>query len=83
MRAYYLPERVHLLAAGAAEGADYDDIPPYDGVADERRLRNLGPCVVLDEKRLASPLPRWTGTGAQLAGLLARADASLLRRRAP
>jgi uncharacterized membrane protein len=83
MRAYYLPERVHLLVAGAAEGADYDDIPPYDGVADGTRLRKLGPCVVLDEKRIASPRARWTGTGAQLAGLLARADASLLRRRAP
>jgi uncharacterized membrane protein len=81
MRVYYLPERVHLLAAEAAEGMDYAAIPPYDGVAGERRQRALGPCVVLDEKRLLSPQPRWLGTGAQVAGLIARADDTPLLRR--
>ena len=57
--------------AEANEGMDYAAIPPYDGVADARRLRGLGPCVVLDEKHALSPLSRWTGTGAQVAGLIA------------
>ncbi len=80
MRVYYLPERVNLLVAEADEGMDYAGIPPYDGVADARRQRRLGPCVVLDEKRLLSPQRLWLGTGAQLAGLIARADTPLLRR---
>jgi uncharacterized membrane protein len=80
MRAYYLPERVNLLVAEANEGMNYSAYPPYDGVADSRRQRRLGACVVLDEKRLLSPSSRWLGTGAQLAGLIAKSDTPLLRR---
>ena len=75
MRVYYLPERANFLVAGAAEAMDFASIPPYDGLADARRLRRLGPCVVVDVKRLLAPRPLWIGTGAQLSGLIDRAGA--------
>jgi uncharacterized membrane protein len=72
MRVYYLPERANLLIAEAAEAMDYAAIPPYNGLADARRRRRLGPCVVVDVKRLLSPRPLWIGTGVELAGLIDR-----------
>jgi hypothetical protein len=75
MRVYYMPERENLLISEAAEAMDYAGIPPYDGVADARRRRALGPCVVVDVKRLLTPRPFWLGTGAQLDGLIVRAAA--------
>lgn len=75
MRAYYLPERENLLVAGAADTMDFAAIPPYDGVADARRLRGLGPCVVVDAKRLLTPRRLWVGTGARVADLLDRSGA--------
>ncbi|HXT00875.1 MAG TPA: glycosyltransferase family 39 protein [Elusimicrobiota bacterium] len=70
MRAYYLPERRNLLVASAGEGMDFSAIPPYDGVIDGARTRALGSCVVVDVKRRLTEQALWTGTGAQLAGLL-------------
>lgn len=70
MRAYYLPERRNLLIASAGEGMDFSAIPPYDGVLDAAKTRALGSCVVVDVKRRLSDQAVWTGTGAQLAGLL-------------
>ena len=52
---------------------DYSALPPYDGVVDDARLRRLGPCVVMDEKRLLGGPKFWLGSGAQVAGLLAKA----------
>jgi hypothetical protein len=66
MRAYYLPERPHFLVARAAEAMDYAGLPPYDGVLGDDRLRRLGACVVMDEKRLLGGPPRWLGTGAEV-----------------
>ena len=71
MRAYYLPERPHFLIARAVEGMDYAGLPPYDGVLDDARLRRLGACVVMDEKRLLGGPPSWLGTGAEVARRLA------------
>jgi uncharacterized membrane protein len=73
MRYYYLTERGNFLVAEAAESMDYAGMPPYDGVLDAGRRRRLGPCVVVDAKRLLSPKTLWLGTGAQLDGLMARA----------
>lgn len=70
MRAYYLPERRHYLVARAAEGMDYAAYPPYDGVLDDAHLAALGPCLVMDEKRLLGGPVRWVGDGAQVAALL-------------
>ena len=70
MRVYYLPERRNLLVASAGEGMDFSAIPPYDGVLDGRDTRALGSCVVVDAKRRLTEQAVWTGTGAQLAGLL-------------
>ncbi|MDD5304353.1 MAG: glycosyltransferase family 39 protein [Elusimicrobia bacterium] len=70
MRYYYLPERPHFLVAEASEGIDYPTLPPYDGVAGRERLRRLGPCVVLDEKRLLGGPALSVGTGAQVAALI-------------
>ena len=75
LRAYYLPERPHFLVARAAEGMDYAGLPPYDGVLDDARLRSLGACVVMDEKRLLGGPPRWLGTGAEVARRLAETSA--------
>ncbi len=72
MRYYYLPERPHFLVAEAAEGIDYRSLPPYDGVLGRERLSRLGPCVVLDEKRVLGGPARSIGTGAQVAALLER-----------
>jgi len=72
MRAYYLPERRNLLVASAGEGMDFSAIPPYDGVLDAAKTRALGSCVVVDVKRRLGAQTVWTGTGAQLAGLLER-----------
>lgn len=72
MRYYYLPERPHFLIAEASEGIDYTSLPPYDGVAGRERLRRLGPCVLLDEKRLLGAPAMSLGTGAQVAELIAR-----------
>jgi hypothetical protein len=70
MRYYYLPERPHFLVAEAAEGLDYPTLPPYNGVADRERLRRLGPCVVLDEKRLLGGRALSLDTGAHVAALI-------------
>ena len=72
MRAYYLPERANFLVAEAAEAMDFASIPPYNGLVDARRRRRLGPCVVVDVKRLLTAQRVWVGTGAQLAGLMDR-----------
>ncbi len=70
MRAYYLAERENDLIAEAADAMDFSAIPPYDGVVGSSRRRVLGPCVVVDEKRLLSPQTVWVGTGAQLDALV-------------
>jgi 4-amino-4-deoxy-L-arabinose transferase-like glycosyltransferase len=72
MRVYYMPERVNLIVSEAGEAMDYAGIPPYNGVADARRRRRLGPCLVVDVKRLLAPQPLWIGTGAQLDDLIGR-----------
>ena len=72
MRVYYLPERRNLLIAEAAQAMDFAAIPPYDGIVDAPRRRALGPCVIVDVKRLLTPQPLWLGTGAQLDELIAR-----------
>ncbi|MFI5351217.1 MAG: glycosyltransferase family 39 protein [Elusimicrobiota bacterium] len=73
MRMYYMPERADFLISEAAEAMDYAGIPPYNGLVDASRRRRLGPCVVVDIKRLLTPRPLWLGTGAQLAELVDRA----------
>ncbi len=76
MRVYYVPERTNLLVAEAAQAMDFAAIPPYDGLVDGPRRRRLGPCVVVDVKRLLSPQEIWLGTGAQLDGLIGVSDSS-------
>lgn len=71
MRFYYMPERRHYLVAEAAEGMDYAGFPPYPGVLDRAGLRALGPCLVMDEKRLLGGPARWLGDGARVADLVA------------
>lgn len=71
MRGYYLPERPHFLVAEAAEGVDYPGLPLYNGVLERARLRRLGPCVVLDEKRWLGGPAVSIATGEQVAALLA------------
>jgi uncharacterized membrane protein len=73
MRFYYLPERANFLIAEAAEAMDYAAMPPYDGLADARLRRRLGPCVVVDAKRLLTERPLWIGTGVQVGGLIDQA----------
>ena len=70
LRAYYLPERPHFLVARAAEGMEYSALPPYDGVADDARLRSLGPVVVMDEKGLLGGPKLALATGADVAARL-------------
>lgn len=74
LRAYYLPERPHFLVARAAEGMEYSALPPYDGVADDARLRSLGPCVVMDEKGVLGGPKLALATGADVAKRLAARD---------
>lgn len=75
LRAYYLPERRHLLVADQAVGMDYRTMPPppgmrpYPGVIADKDLPALGPCVVVDEARTLSPDRVRLGTGAQLAAM--------------
>ena len=71
LRAYYLPERPHFLVARAAEAMDYAGLPPYNGVLNDAKLRRLGPCVVMDEKRMLGGTRLWLGSGADVARMLA------------
>ena len=76
MRYYYMPERANFLIAEAAEAMDYAAMPPYNGLVDARRRRALGPCLVVDAKRLLTPRALWLGSGAQLDALVDRAAAA-------
>jgi mannosyltransferase len=75
LRAYYLPERPHFLVARAAEGMEYSALPPYDGVADDSRLRSLGPCVVMDEKGVLGGPKLALASGADVARRLGEGPA--------
>ncbi|MFI5362204.1 MAG: hypothetical protein ACHQ49_09565, partial [Elusimicrobiota bacterium] len=77
MRFYYMPERAHFLVVAGSVGADFAGLvtPTYDGLIDARRLRRLGPVVVMDEKRVLGGPARFLGTGAQVAASIAAAPA--------
>lgn len=83
MRTYYLRERPHFLVAEAAEGVDYPGLPLYDGVLERARLRRLGPCVVLDEKRWLGGPAVSLATGEQVAALLAGTSLGARKRTGP